>query len=804
MNRIGSAVVIAMALLAPVAANAQWRALGPWRLSKTGSTGVVLASRRAELRVSALGPAVIRVSYAPEHELVPESLAVVAHPGFTAPRVDVQQDAASVRLSTGVLQVQIAKQDGSVRFLDKQGNRMAADAPHHPPSWNGATFRVWKDMPIDEHYYGLGDKAGPVDHRDQAFTMWNTDAYGWNEGTDPLYKSVPFFVAIRQGTAYGIFLDNSFRSSFDFGKASRDRYSFGSDGGNLDYYFFYGPEPRQVLEDYTALTGRMPLPPRWALGFQQSRYSYFPQSRVYEIAREFRTRRIPCDVIYLDIDYEQDHKSFTVDRQKFPAFEKMIGDLGQQGFKVISIVDPHLKKEPGYKPYDEGHARGYFVRNPDGSDYVGNVWPGPSVFPDFTRAEVRQWWGGLSAEWMKTGVAGIWNDMNEPAVFRYPQKTMPLQTVHSIEGRKTDHREAHNLYGMQNARATYEGLLRSAPNERQFVLTRAGFAGTQRYAATWTGDNQSTWTHYRLTVPTLLSLGVSGWAMVGNDVGGFDGSPTPALLTRWIELGAFEPIFRDHTSTGTRDQEPWVHGPEHEAIRKRYIELRYRMMPYLYTAVEEAARTGMPVMRVGMLAYSQMAGMEAENRQFFFGPDILVAAKLDERLDAYEVLFPGAGWYDFWTGERLQHDRLQVDPPLDVVPLYVRPGAIIPMEEVTENTAEKAPGPLQVRVYPGTNCRGSFYWDDGSTLDYQRGQYARSAFTCRQQQNALTLSIGARQGTYTPHWKEMEITVYGAPGQPKEVAAGGRKMAARYSPASHSVTFTIPFTAAAEEIDVRY
>ncbi len=806
MKRLGICISTFLVLL-PAIAVGQWRTLGPWTLAARNANGIELSAGAARLWVTAISPMVVRVTYAPTGSFAREAFSVVDHPAFSAPMVNVQDDTAVVRISTGNIGVDVSKADGSVTFVDNAGHVICADAPRHPPSWNGEAFHVWKDMPSDEHYYGLGDKAATVDHRNYAFTMWNTDAFGWNEGSDPLYKSVPFFLGVRNANAYGIFLDNSFRSSFDFGKASRSEYSFGADGGALDYYFFYGPAPRQVVQEYTELTGRTPLPPRWALGFQQSRYSYFPEARVYEIARQFRDRKIPCDVLYLDIDYEQDHKSFTIDRLKFPTFEKMLADLAHQGFKVVTIVDPHLKQERGYPPFDEEQVHGYFVRNPDGSEYVGPVWPGTSVFPDFMRADVRRWWGGLIGEWMKQGVAGIWNDMNEPAVFRYPEKTIPLGAIEEIDGRKTDQRETHNLYGMQNVRATYDGLLHAQPNTRPFVLTRAGFAGTQRFSATWTGDNQSTWTHYRLTVPTLLNLGLSGWTMAGNDVGGFDGSPTPDLLTRWIELGAFEPMFRDHTSTGTRDQEPWVHGPEHERIRRRYIELRYRLMPYLYTWMEEASRVGVPLMRPMFFEFPQSDAFRepgSNDREFMFGPDLLIAPKLTDELDPISVTLPEGGWYDFWTGSKIETSKVSVDPSLDSLPIYVRPGAIFPMQQITQNTTEKASGPLQLRVYPGPDCRGSFYWDDGATFNYRRGDFARSDFTCTARTDSVTLKIGAREGSYAPHWMEVAITVYGLARAPQGVLASGHRVSSQYDPASKSVTFTVPLTAGAQSLDVKY
>ncbi|PYV13982.1 MAG: alpha-glucosidase, partial [Acidobacteria bacterium] len=397
---------------------------------------------------------------------------------------------------------------------------LAEDDARHPIAFNGSEFRVWKTMPEDEHYYGLGDKAGPVDHRGFSYTMWNTDAYGWEEGTDPLYKDIPFFLALRKGRSYGIFLDNTWRSQFDFGHAHPDTYSFGAEGGDLDYYFIYGLDPKQVIERYTDLTGRAPLPPLWALGFQQSRYSYTPQSRVEEIARTFREKKIPSDVLYLDIDYQEKNRPFTIDPQRFPDFPGMVRSLDTLGFKLVAITDLHIAKFPGYKPYDEGLAGNYFAHNPDGSVYSGVVWPGASVFPDFTWAPARAWWGTLYKDFVSMGVRGFWNDMNEPAVFMRPDKTAPLEVADRVDSGGTETQRAlHNVFGMENSRATYEGLRKLQGNVRPFVLTRATYAGGQRYAATWTGDNSSTWNHYRLSIPTLLSLGISGMPFAGDDIG---------------------------------------------------------------------------------------------------------------------------------------------------------------------------------------------------------------------------------------------------------------------------------------------
>jgi alpha-glucosidase len=692
-----------------------------------------------------------------------------------------------------------------VIFLNQAGEIILQDHPRYPVAWNGKEFRVWKSMPEDEHYFGLGEKPGPLDHRNQAFTNWNTDAYGWQESTDPLYDSIPFFLGFRGGAAYGVFLDNTYRTSFDFGKEARDRFSFGAEGGELDYYFFYGPHPRKVIEDYTALTGRTPLPPLFALGFQQSRYSYFPEARVREIARQFRQRRIPADVLYLDIDYQQQNRPFTVDTERFPHFREMVRDLGKEGFKLVLITDLHVAKVPGSKPYEEGLAHDYFVKNPDGSVYVGKVWPGDSVFPDFTRAEVRRWYGTLYQQFVEDGIRGFWNDMNEPAIFFRDDKTMPLDTVHRVDGRVTDHREIHNVFGMENACATYEGLLRLRPDERPFVLTRAAYAGTQRCAATWTGDNSSTWNHLRISVPMLLNLGVSGYALVGDDIGGYAGSPPADLLTRWLEVGAFNPLYRDHTEKGSADQEPWVHGPEHEAIRRRYIELRYQLLPYIYTAMEETSRTGVPLMRPMFLEFPQDRAMTTVDSEFMFGDALLVVPKLTERLDSMEVKLPAGTWYDFWTGETFQGGTTwTMNPALDSVPVYVRAGAIVPMQPTIQYVGEIPQGQLQVHVYPGPNCHGTIYADDGNTLAYQRGEFQRTAFTCETTTDGVRVKLAAPAGSYKPWWQSFDVRVHGGKDTPREVTVGGKEISnARFDGGTRSVPIQVP-AGVATEIVVRY
>jgi alpha-glucosidase len=735
------------------------------------------------LEVLALRDNVLRVRLSSKAEL-PEDASWAVPAEIRHQRVAVTPDATpdTVGFHTKTLSVRIDRATLRLSTTDLEGNVLQEDAEGWHAEFHGDAFRVYKKMPSDEHYFGLGDKMGPLDRRGQSFRLWNTDAFCFQESTDPIYKSIPFFMTMRAGRSTGFLFDNTWSSNFDFGKSERNTYSFGAEGGPIDYYVFYGPDPKQVVETYAWLTGLPPLPPLWSLGFQQSRFSYETETRVREIASRLRADRIPSDVLYLDIDFQKEHRPFTVDPERFPHFEQMLSDLKREDFHVVAITDLHIARVPGtgYAPYDTGIAGDQFVKNPDGSPYIGTVWPGPSVFPEFTQKKTRDWWGSLYKQFLSEGLAGFWNDMNEPSVFLTDNLTMPDNVQHRIDEpgfrpRTTTHLEIHNVYGMENSRATYEGLRKLDPDLRPFVLTRATYAGGQRYAATWTGDNTSSWDHLRLTTPMLLNLGLSGFGLSGADVGGFIGTPGPALLTRWTELATFQPIDRNHTNKGSGDKEVWVHGPEQEAIRRRYIEERYRLMPYLYTLVEELSRTGLPVVRPLFLEFPratkdlQPLDLRAGN-EFLFGPDLLVAPPpFPEQPEAYSLKLPPGVWYDYWTGEKIQQQATEGDrrsaepliqPKLDVLPVYVREGSIIPLQPLVQSTDEKPQGPLTLRVYPGKDCRGSVYLDDGKTLAYTRGEFVRVDFSCAVTPSGVELHVGERRGNYVPWWNTLHLEVY--------------------------------------------
>ncbi len=607
--------------------------------------------------------------------------------------------------------------------------------------------------------------------------------------------------------------------------------------GPLDYYIIYGPAPKQVVEGYAWLTGTPPLPPLWSLGFQQSRYSYTPESQVREVADRLRADKIPSDVLYMDIDYQDRNRPFTVNPVTFPNFPGFVADLHKQNFHLVIITDLHIAHAPnqGYMPYDTGHAGDHFVKNPDGSEFVGVVWPGPAVFPDFTRAQTRAWWGNLYAQFVKDGVDGFWNDMNEPSVFDQPTKTMPLDTVHRIEEpgfttRTATHAEIHNIVGLENPRATYEGLLKLRPDERPFVLTRATYAGGQRYGFTWTGDNSATWNHLRLGTQMILNLGVSGISFVGDDIGGFNLSPPPDLLTRWIEVGAFNPLYRDHSTLGSLPQEVWVHGAQHEATRRRYIETRYRLLPYIYTLADEASRTGLPLNRPIFLEFPEIftppsTGFDALDTEFLLGPDLLIAPPpFAEAMDDYTVSFPKGLWYDYWTGLKVPPpptpptiteiasaapgtkfpEPPKTHPVLENLPVFVRAGSILPLQPLIQSTEETPKGPLELRVYPGPDCNGSLYLDDGHTFQYQHGDFLRQAFTCRSENNAVTLHFDARKGSYAPWWKNIEVVIYDWPSAKADakLSTASTSLKTTYDASAHALRILIPDAASEAELRI--
>lgn len=735
---------------------------------------MVLTSDGIVLEVSSPASGIMRIRMGRGH--LPENASWAVSGAARSARLPLQvtRGGGSVRLDATQIGARIDPKTLRLEVLDAGGKVLLDDLAGRA-ALSSQGFRLRAHLNGDDHIFGLGDKTGTFDRKGGAYTMWNSDAWKFTQATDPLYKSIPFFMAVSDGgQSFGLFLDNTWRSTFDFGKTERGVLAIGAEGGPVDYYVMSGPAPKDVLQQYAQLTGTPPLMPQWALGFQQSKWSYKSDAEVRAIAQRLRSERLPADVIYMDIDYQDRSRPFTVNHAAFPDLRKLAGDLHEEGIRLVLITDPHIANAPGqnYAAYDSGTAQDLFLKLPGGQYYSGDVWPGAAVFPDFSRTKVRDWWGGLYAGFVNDGVAGFWNDMNEPAIFNVASKTMPLDVVHRIEGdgfapRTASHAEMHNVYGQLNSRATYEGLMRLRPDERPFVLTRATYAGGQRYAATWTGDNVSSWQHLKMGTQQLINLGLSGFAYAGNDVGGYAGErPSPELLTRWFQIGAFMPLFRAHAETGRPDQEPWIGDPAQVEIRRRFISERYRLMPYLYAAAEHNSRTGIPLLRPVFLNFPNVLAngdrLGGSEDQFMVGDDLLVAPSPTlESPGDYKVELPGKGWYNYWTGQRLSDKSETVTPDIAQLPVYVRPGAIIPKQPQVQSTAIVPSGRLELHIYPGADCRGEIYADDGTSLSYKRGSFLRQRIRCEEAPSGLRVMFDQRQGSWTPWWNGLALYIHG-------------------------------------------
>jgi alpha-glucosidase len=756
---------------------AQWTSIGNVDKVDKTSDGIIISAKSAKVQVSILSADVIRVRLSKDGNFLPDSSWAVVQRTLGSKAFSFTDTNDEVRLTTSTMEVRIQKSPCRFSFYDSNGNLINQDEPSKGMAWSGNEVQVWKTMPQDETYYGFGEKAGGLERKWKAMSMWNSDIPGYRADTDPLYETIPFFYGIRNGKAYGIFFDNTYYSYFNMGKEHQFQYSFGAVDGELNYYFINGPTPNDVLKRFSALTGRIPLPPRWAVAYQQCRYSYYPDSRVREIASTFRTKKIPCDVIYFDIHYMDDYRCFTWDEKRFPNPKKLINDLAKDGFKTVVIIDPGIKKEPGYWVYDEGIRGEHFVKYPDGNYYVGKVWPGECVFPDFTKQSSRDWWGTLYKGLIDDGIKGFWNDMNEPAVFDVPGKTFDLSVIHDDNGMKTDHRKNHNVYGMLMAQGTYEGVMKLRPNERPFVLTRASYAGGNRYAAAWTGDNISSWDHLEMAIPMCLNLSISGQSFVGTDIGGFIGSPSGELFARWLQLGTFTPLMRTHTEIGSADQEPWSYGDEYEAINRKSIELRYKLLPYIYTQFYLASTTGLPIMRPVVFDYPDDDNARWRDHEFLFGDALYIAPVTSPGTTKRRVFLPKGEWYNYWTEEHFTGPKdIWVDAPIDRIPIFVKSGAIIPMQQVVQFSDQETINPLTLEIYPSETSSTILYEDDGVSFNYQKGEYCLRSIECSKSSDRIEVVLSKPKGSFRPPARKIITQFHNVTKQPVTVSLEEKKL----------------------------
>ena len=588
----------------------------------------------------------------------------------------------------------------------------------------GHTSAIVKKLGKEDAVYGLGDKPGCLNRRGYVYVNWNTDNPAPHvDSFKSLYKSIPFFMVLGENYCYGIFADNTYKTTFDFGFESSEYYVVSHEKGFLDYYFFPGEKPSDVVKKYTGLTGTTPLFQRWIYGSHQSRWGYCSQDEILGIAEAFEKNEIPCDVIHMDIDYMDGYRVFTFDKERFPDTKALSETLADKGIKLISIIDPGVKKDEAYFMYREGMEMDAFAHDAQGAVYENAVWPGTSVFPDFSREDVRKWWGEKTKILLDHGIRGIWNDMNEPASFRGP---LPDDVKFAAGA----HDEIHNIYGHLMAKATYEGLLEHDNGRRPFVLTRAAYAGSQKYCGGWTGDNHSIWSHLTLSLEQICNLSLCGMAMCGSDIGGFGSDVTPELLVRFYQAAVFAPFFRNHSAVGTRRQEPWLFDEKtRDAVRKT-VRLRYRFIPYIYDLARECERTGEPIVRPLVYEYPHDKMVRNICDEYLLGKFVLVAPVTVPGKFAREVYLPEGEWYDYETNEKYTGGKyILADAPLDKVPVFIRAGAILPVAEGNiQSTEDITSENTRILTYPG---QGTFihYEDDNETLAYREGSYNAMEYT---------------------------------------------------------------------------
>lgn len=606
---------------------------------------------------------------------------------------------------------------------------------------------------IDEttSVYGTGEVTGPLMRNGTTRILYNVDNFTYKKNNGlRLYQSHPWVLCVRNdGTAFGILADNTWRQEISIG----NKITFQAESTPFRVIVIEKENPKAVLKALAELTGKIEFPPLWSLGFQQCRWSYYPDSRVREIADTLRLKKIPCDVIWMDIHYMEKYKVFTFSPKHFPNPKATNQYLHNKGFKSVWMIDPGVKKEEGYFVYDSGTEKDLWVKTSNNKNFVGKVWPGDCVFPDFTQEKTVNWWKAFYKDYMAMGIDGVWNDMNEPAVLKSETMTMPDDNIHLGNDtlKKDIHLRYHNVYGMMMVKASKEGIMEANPDKRPFILTRSNFLGGQRYAATWTGDNESTWEHLKMSIPMSINLGLSGQPFNGPDIGGFAGNATPELYGHWIALSTFYPFSRAHSVQGSKAHEPWSFGKEIEDVARQAIERRYRLMPYLYTQFYNAATTGIPIMQPAYFADYKDKKLRSEEQAFLFGDDLYVIPKWAEN-----PALPKGNW----TSISILDEGNENNAYLPEVKM--RPGAIVPLSKVIQNTTEYSLETLDLYICLDSegNAEGKLYHDAGDGYGYKNGEYALLTIKAEKQGDEVLVKVADKTGNYKVDNKSTTVYLY--------------------------------------------
>jgi alpha-glucosidase len=790
--------------------------LGRAELMDHNERSVRLRAGSATVEVTALAPDLFRVGMFPEGRPRDYASEAIAKEEWNSVGVEIHDKNGVLTLSTNSATARVRLDPLRISFADSCGADFAADDETlgmgvvEQPGADvfsaplGNPVRLYKKRKEGERYFGCGERTSGLDKTGSYQLFWNVDPRpGHTASFNNIYASIPFVLSLRSGRAYGLLFDNTHRVEFDLAKADENRAYYGADGGDIIYYVFCGPTPREVLDRYTELTGRTPMPPLWALGNQQCRYSYETADELREIARNFRERDIPCDTLYLDIDYMDGYRVFTWNQERFPEPESLISELKEQGFNLVTIVDPGVKVDNTYQVYTEGRKKDLFCKTSEGEEYHNVVWPGTCAFPDFTNPQTREWWGDNHRALLDTGVAGIWCDMNEPSLFIPKQSTMPIEVVHPGGGNPKLHGQIHNTYGSLMARAVREGLLKLKPDERPFVITRSGYAGLQRHALQWTGDNSSWWEHIWMSMPQLQNLGLSGIAWAGVDIGGFFDDCNGELLARFTEFGIFQPFCRNHSMKSTRRQEPWAFGEPYESVCRKMIKLRQRLLPYLYTLFEECHRTGAPILRPLLFEYPDDETTYTMDDEFLVGNALLIAPISRPGIEHRHVYLPQGTWFHFWSDEKYEGPaHVLTHAPLGEPAIYVRANTSVPLWPEMSYVGERPADPLTLLLYPTEGLGESYLYEDaGNGFAYERCEYARRRVVCQASEGGISIRLGQREGFFLPERSLVHMKLRGVSTRPSNVSVNGEEASWSYQEAEGKVV--VPMAEDAGEVVVK-
>jgi alpha-glucosidase len=743
--------------------------LGELKTFRRTANGLTGETSYGNFNVTIYNNAIARITASRSDFFEDFSYAVIAKPELQ--QFEVHENDTSIDVRTDYFTLQITRNPVRFNFYSQQGNPICEDDPSFGISWNGEQVTSYKKIQEGERFIGLGEKTGPLNRRGNGYINWNTDNFGYSTSADPLYCTTPFYIGLHNQLSYGIFFDNTYKSFFNFGASNNRFTSFYADGGEMNYYFIHAPTVAEILQHYSFLTGRMEMPPLWSIGYQQCRYSYYPDKEVLNLARTFRDKDIPADTIVFDIHYMDDYKIFTWNRRDFSDPQELLNELRKLGFHVVVMCDPGIKVESGYKAFEDGVKNDVYIKYPDGSYYTGQVWPGWCHFPDFTNPQTRQWWKEQFRDYVALGIEGFWNDMNEIATWG---QMIPENIEMDFEGNKASMRRGRNVYGFQMARSTYEGTKELLGGKRPFNLTRSAYSGVQRYAAVWTGDNVAYDEHMILGVRLVNSMGLAGIPFAGYDVGGFVGDANNKLFARWVSIGAFSPFFRGHSMINSRDSEPWAYGEEVEQISRNYIKFRYQLLPYIYSLFYEASQTGMPVQRSLAIDYTHDSKIfeGLYENQYLFGPFILVAP-VESTKEFMKVYFPEGEWYSLYDGKKYPgNNEVIIECPVHRLPVFIKAGALIPMKPVKANSKEISET-LILHVYVGgQNSSFTFFEDDGSTFRYQSGEFATRELRLINDERKIVLEKS--QGSYTSVYKYVRVVLHGVFSELREIRINGR------------------------------